>query len=253
MLMGFLMVHKKGTTNQSHDELIKLLQDVWRASEGDTMKTMENLVDFLVTEASHGVDLSRNYPQAFELLMANEEARQTFIELIESQADKKKYRLPIGEPSLAFLRHREKQQLEEDPRGGWQIRFHRSDQQLKQLFVPPTFAYRSREPNFDRAWIPLLREHAQLDDSISLAISLEAAWTSKPDEVSLYLSLAALKDDNVEPNLSYEVDLKWGTYREHVETGDIFRLALAPLPVSAGGLERHLSQTLELNLAALAK
>lgn len=241
------------SNQEAQDQLVR---DIL-GNEGGERMIREGLVEFLADQLRRGVDISAAHPEAFSLLLSDTEARQAFSALIEgleidNNADSQ---LPsIGEIDLSFLKESEQTRFLRAGTSSWLLQLRRTVEELRNIYQPPTLAYRGNNSQIVPDWISVVQEEAPINQEISIALTLEATGSDNPKEIGLFLSVAASSIGGSKlPEMAYALGLEWGTYKQRIETQDVFRLPLPPLPLSAITQDGQISQAMNLTLSAIAR
>lgn len=216
------------------------------------MQVSEGIVDFLSSQMQQGVDISTAYPAAYALLLADPEARQSFIDLMEAldaqQSDPEPAYPAIGSIDLGFLRPEPQAGLRQLGPARWKVRLRRSIEELRGLHAAPQLAYRSATPTPASEWLPVLRQDLQLDPGLSVALSLEIGPSPHAGELGLALSLGSQSMTEPNPELRYRVQVSLGGYSQVAESGDVYRQPLPPIAVPAIIDDTHISKELAIDL-----
>lgn len=233
--------------------LDRLAKDSMGSPKGGSMQqSWEGIVDFLSGQIQQGVDISTAYPAAYALLLANPEARQSFIELMEALNAEEVNPEPgypaIGSIDLGFLRQESQANVRQLAPARWKALLRRSLEELKSLRTPPQMAYRSVAQMPANDWLPVLRQDLQLNSSLSVALSLEIGPSPQAGALGLALSLGSHSMIEPNPELRYRLQVSWGAYTQVAETGDIYRHLLSPIPIPVIIYDTQISKDLAIDL-----
>ena len=228
------------------DLLDQPVNDKWKQGQSQ-------LLDFLVDQATAGIDLSKAYPEAYQLLLKDAALREAFIDLVEAIEAEKAGDLPELPPldkiDLDFLKAPSRS-VEQTGPGSWRVLLRRTAEELRKLYRPRELAYRSAAGVGEANWLSLVREDIDLNQDTSLAFSLELTRTSSPDELGLFASIALQSAPEEKTSIEYLFDLHvtWGSYKQTIALGENYRAQLPSLPIGLIEEGIDLNQDLEISL-----
>ena len=218
------------------------------------------MLDFLVSEAFKGVDITRRYPKLYRQMLADPDLQEAFLDALEMLEDERAGRLlpvpaergtvPAEPPGHAILFPI----IEQLAAGAWRAVWQCTCDQVQAIFFPPEpgMAFRREDSLMEDIWLPLIRGQAQIggtEVNVLLAATQEIEFpnTLQP-KASIAFNPNPAPGDQPPPAL--HASLQWGDYRATVPVDDLGQAVFPAVPLSdiLDETGKHVTAGLDLTL-----
>jgi hypothetical protein len=203
------------------------------SASSDSMEDDAMLV-LIVQDALRGVDVPRQYPEAYRHLLTNGRLRQTFLDLLAAlEPNQPSAMPPMPKPDLSFLHTAVSPQptVRHTP-SGWQAAWQLLGDYLTRCFpAPMSPVYRSAYDNLlDEQSVILLEDEFDIGGSqVSLLLEVNLD-VENPGEPTLLLFVAAMSGAEPPP---LQASVTWGSYHATAVLDRYGQAFFSPLDVAA--------------------